>query len=185
MTAVLQTDNHCDGSCSLGSEHFEFVRTIALTDAQAVRKRLLVGRVVAPTTRLNSWHAVVAQHLGEPLNARFWDILRHLITDQPVETTANLVTDQPRPLSVTQRQMVDLCDVPRTMADLMEEIGVTHQAFNCITYLIPIVYGGFLNLAHIDQPNHPKHSRVLSEIGVELKSRRLESKNAGESEDQR
>jgi ATP-dependent DNA helicase RecG len=57
----------------------------------------------------------------------------------------------------------------------MAEIGVTHRPFFRKTHLGPLVDGGVLNMTHPENPNHPKQSYVLSEIGVELKARRMEA----------
>jgi ATP-dependent DNA helicase RecG len=175
-------------SGSLGIQDVRAVAGLSVDDAQAVLNRLLVQGVVTPATAGKRSHVVVAEHLREPLEARMRgeslvsdqprEDSGNLVTDQPAGEPAKSVTDQPKPLkslTETQWQIVDLCDVPRTMADLMAEIGVTHRPFFRKTHLGPLVDGGVLNMTHPENPNHPKQSYVLSEIGVELKARRMEA----------
>jgi ATP-dependent DNA helicase RecG len=68
------------------------------------------------------------------------------------------------------------------MADLMSDLGMTHRTFFRKTHLGPLVDGGVLDMTHPEQPNHPKQSYVLSEVGVELKARRMRESDANEPE---
>ena len=106
-----------------------------------------------------------------------------LVNDQAAKRAEGLVTDQPQPLrslSDAQWKIVHLCDVPRSMADLMAELGVTHRTFFRRTHLDPLVKGGVLRLTHPDQPQHPSQAYVLTEAGVELKARRVSERKDDE-----
>lgn len=184
-------------ACRAGELRVQDVRAVSglsANDAQTVLDRLVLQGIVAPLKEGDNSHVIVAEHLREFLEARAKG--ENLVTDQPVENVTNLVTDQPhgdsdkpvidqlkplQSLTETQWQIVDLCDVPWTMADLMSELDMTHRTFFRKTHLGPLVDGGVLKMTHPDQPNHPKQSYVLSDIGVELKARRIQRNHAEES----
>ena len=111
----------------------------------------------------------------------------NLITDQVGVPTTRLVSDQVGPdaldsssaqiapstqLSATQWKIVALCEVPRSMADLMVELGMSHRAFFRRTHLESLLRGGVIRMIHPDQPNHPGQAYVLTEAGAALKAHR-------------
>ena len=69
--------------------------------------------------------------------------------------------------------IVAFCEVPRSMAEIMGELGLTHRTFFRRNHLEPLLAGGVLRMTHPDQPNHPHQAYVLSEVGVALKTRRM------------
>ena len=105
------------------------------------------------------------------------------VTDQVTAETPGLVTDQARPLqslTAIQWTIVIFCDVPRRMADIMNELGLTHRTFFRRRHLEPLLAGGVMRMTHPDQPNHPDQAYVLTEAGIELKARRVnETDNEG------
>src|SRR6058998_1228447 len=81
---------------------------------------------------------------------------KDLVSDQVGHETKNLVTDQVSiltTLSVIQRSIVMLCEAPRGMTELMEELGVTHRTFFRRKYLRPLLDGGVLQMTN---PNNPQ-----------------------------
>jgi ATP-dependent DNA helicase RecG len=99
-----------------------------------------------------------------------------LVTDRVKPQSSRLVTDQVRSLSKltkTQWQIVGMCDVPQSMADIMAQLGMTHRTFFRRAHLDPLVKGGVLRQTHPDQPNHPNQAYVLTAVGVELKAQYL------------
>ena len=64
-----------------------------------------------------------------------------------------------------------LCDIPRTMAEVMGELGLSHRAFFRRAHLDPLLWGGVLRMTHPDRPNHPHQAYVLTEAGAALKAR--------------
>ena len=108
-----------------------------------------------------------------------------LVTDQGSQISKSLVTDQAKPdttdlpraetaplteLSATQRKIVAMCDVPRSLAKIAGELGVRHRGNFRRTHLNPLLRGGVLRMTHPDQPKHPDQAYVLTEAGTKLKS---------------
>lgn len=101
-----------------------------------------------------------------------------LVSDQPAAQAASLVTDQPKPLRVlseVQWRLVGLCDVPRSMQELLNEAGVSSRQFFRKTYLEPLIEGGILRMSYPEIPNHPRQTYVLTEVGIQLKSQHTSS----------
>jgi len=96
-----------------------------------------------------------------------------LVSDQPSSAADNLVTDQPEPLlqlSLVQQEIVTLCDIPRSVAMIMEHLGLKHRAFFRRIYLEPLLRGGGLPMTYPPWPNHPQQAYVPTEIGMKLKA---------------
>lgn len=161
-------------------------------EAQAVLERLAVQGLVFPLEGAESPIFVVAEHLRERLGAPPGEgeeaaaAPQESVTDQVGAETARLVTDQARPLrglTEIQWKIVMFCDVPRSMADIMGELGLTHRTFFRRSHLEPLLRGGVLRMTHPDQPNHPDQAYVLTETGVELKARRINEEAGTQNED--
>ena len=110
-----------------------------------------------------------------------------LVTDQPPkaaespengeEEAAKATGEGPpstalKELSATQWKIVLHCEAPRSTADIMEHVGVTHRSFFRRKHLEPLIKAGVLQMKHPDNPNHPEQAYVLSETGVKLKALR-------------
>ena len=110
-----------------------------------------------------------------------------LVTDQVDVPTPSLGSDQAGPevpdlssartaplteLSATQWKIVALCDVPRSLADIVGELGIRHRGYFRRTHLNPLLRGGVLRMTHPDQPKHPDQAYVLTEAGAALKAHR-------------
>ena len=98
-----------------------------------------------------------------------------LSTAQATKPSRRLVTDQ-APVSVELDDVgwniVAFCEIPRSMAEIMGELGLTHRTFFRRNHLEPLLAGGVLRMTHPDQPNHPHQAYVLTETGVALMVRR-------------
>ena len=70
-------------------------------------------------------------------------------------------------------KIIAFCEVPRSMVEIMGELGLTHRTFFRRNHLEPLLEGGVLRMTHPDQPRHPKQAYVLTEAGVVLKVRRV------------
>lgn len=153
-------------------------------EIQAVLDRLAVQALITPLKGAETPISLVSEHLRERLEAppavgkgAVFSPQRPA-TDQADTQASGLVTDQPRPLrslTDTQATILMFCDVPRSMAEVMGELGMTHRTFFRRTHLEPLLRGGLLRMTHPAQPNHPDQAYVLTETGVELKARRLNS----------
>ena len=143
---------------------------VALADA-------LVTKVLFRTIEAGRKYAL-AEHLTEhpALTDQVDDEKADLVTDQADAVTGKLVSDQPQRLqNLTENQwkIVMLCDVPRSVADMMGKLGLTHRTFFRRHHLEPLVRGGVLRMTHPEQPNHPDQAYVLTEDGLNLKARRV------------
>ncbi len=97
-------------------------------------------------------------------------------SDQVGPDVPNLSSAQDAPLtelSATQRKIMALCDVPRSLADIVGELGVRHRGYFRRTHLNPLLRGGVLRMTHPDQPKHPDQAYVLTEAGTALKAHRV------------
>ena len=90
--------------------------------------------------------------------------------DRPSES---LFTAQGEPLtklSSNQRKIIEICDVPHSLAAIMRALGVTGRGYFKQRHLDPLLRGGVLRMTHPDQPKHPDQAYVLTEAGVRLKA---------------
>ena len=150
--------------------------------ARAILERLAVQTLVSPLEGAETPIFVLAEHLkgrlgrtgqvGDQVDAAPPD----LVTDQAGAETPKSVTDQARTLrdlGEAAWKIVMFCDVPRSMADIMDELGLTHRTFFRRNHLEPLLAGGVIRMTHPDQPNHPDQAYVLTEAGVAIKARRV------------
>ena len=143
---------------------------IALADALVTKmlfRKIEAGRKYALAEHLLQ-HPALTDQVG--------DKRADLVSDQAGAVTGKLVSDQPQRLqNLTENQwkIVMLCDVPRSVADLMRIFGLTHRTFFRRNHLEPLVRGGVLRMTHPEQPNHPDQAYVLTEDGLNLKARRV------------
>ena len=97
-------------------------------------------------------------------------------SDQVGRETKDLVTDQVsvlKTLSTIQWSLVMLCEAPRGMIELMEELGVTHRTFFRRKHLRPLLEGGVIQMTNPDNPQASNQKYVLTAAGVALKTRRV------------
>ena len=95
----------------------------------------------------------------------------------------NLSTAQVQPLrsiSDVQWQIIKKCDVPQPLADIMQALGKTHRVFFMRAHLTPLIKGGVIRLTNPENPTASNQKYVLSEVGVEIKARRLAAEDKGE-----
>jgi len=168
-------------ACRNGDLRLRDVKAVAgLTarDAQAVLDRLLVEVLVEEVVPGNRTHVQLVEHLVDRLGAVSVEPTG-LVTDQATSRPPNLVTDQPlRSLSDTQREIVRMCDVFRSIADLMDKLGMTHRTFFRRTHLEPLLKGGVLQLRFPDQPNHPQQAYGVTSFGLALNEQVVKDQEA-------
>jgi len=129
-------------------------------DTQKILERLVVQRLLNVSKVDVQWE--VANHLKE----RFQ--LSDQASDQLIEDTGNSVTDQPAAKQVSlvtprltklsdhQRRIIQLCEVPRTQANLMSELGLSHRTFFRRKHLEPLLRANLVRMTHPEEPTHPK-----------------------------
>ena len=78
----------------------------------------------------------------------------------------NLVTDEEKvtKLSDTLNDIIDFCDTPRSMIEIMEHLGLKHRYNVKHRYIDPLIEGGFLVMTNPDKPNsrNQKYKQVLT-----------------------
>ena len=52
-------------------------------------------------------------------------------------------------------KIVAFYEVPRSVAEIMGELSLTHRTFFRRNHLGPLIAGGVLRMTHPDRPNHP------------------------------
>jgi len=173
--------------CQKGELRVRDVRAVtglSAAESQIVIDRLIVEVLVVPKTEGNRSHVQLSEHLQRQLEkgALGSKTKGKSASDQPVVTDENLVTHPPthrgstkspehKPLSKLteqQRKIVMMCDVYRTLGDLMNQLGITHRTFFRRTHLEPLLQNGVLVMRHPDVPNHPDQAYTLTQIGLAL-----------------
>lgn len=91
---------------------------------------------------------------------------RGLVTDQPPALQGGLVTPAVLNLTEHQKNIILICDVPRTRAELMERTGLNHRAYFGRKHLDPLVRAGLIRMTRPDKPHHPHQAYVVTEAGL-------------------
>ena len=158
-------------------------------ESAAVADRLVNQQLIE---RLGAHRYVLAGHLRD----RLWGGSDQ-VSDQVDASTGDMVTDlvgTPRPDLVTdevarrltehQRRIVDACELPRSLTDLMERAGVTHRTFFRRNHLQPLVDAGLVRMTNPDNQNAANQRYVLTAAGLALRATRTgkgqEDDRAGE-----
>jgi len=167
----------------------KMVSSLPGPDAQAILDQLTTQVLLERAGTGGSSYYAVAQHLIDRFIAAAGTDQpaqkeASLVTDRPAGQSVDLVTDQPhtgkdagvelqpkfiKALSEMQWRIVLFCEAPRTLADIMQHVGVTHRSFFKRTHLDPLIGGGVLRMKHPDNPNHPEQAYFLSEVGAAMK----------------
>ena len=170
---------------TLSVSELQVVAGVTREEAGAVAARLvtqmLLEQVDADRFRL-------AHHLRRTVGA-----LGHSGSDQVGQKRANLVTDQvTKPVSPksgkadgalpeftdSQWDILDACETPRALADLLARAGATHRTFFRRTHLQPLLDAGALRMTKPENPRAPKQRYVLTDAGVKLRAERLRAREA-------
>ncbi len=63
-------------------------------------------------------------------------------------------SDTKRPkITNKQRDIVNLCSVPRSSKEILERAGVTYHSKNIQTYIMSLVCAGYLEMTNPEHPN--------------------------------
>lgn len=71
-------------------------------------------------------------------------------------------------LTARQRAIVAACDVPRSLAELMERAGVSHRSHFRRKHLKPLLEAGLVRMTNSANPRAPNQKYVLTEVGAAL-----------------
>ena len=74
-------------------------------------------------------------------------------------------------LNSRQRAIVAACDVPRSLAELMEHAGVSHRSHFRRKHLKPLLEAGLVRMTNPDNPRAPNQKYVLTDGGAALSER--------------
>lgn len=122
---------------------------------------------------------VLAEHLRKrrPRNDQVSDQVRawpDAVGDHVRPQRPDMVIDYPAPpMTAHQRRIVDSCDVPRSLLDLMKRAGVTHRTFFRRRHLQPLLDAGIIRMTNPHRHNAADQRYVLTETGVALKAARI------------
>jgi ATP-dependent DNA helicase RecG len=148
------------------------VLPLPAAEFRRVLEKLRVQALIVPSASGSNW--LLAEHLRERF-ANFGQEQPNLVTDQVGVDPANLVTDQAQPrrealaeLSNTQVKILELCAVPRRLADLIDTLKFTNRTFFRQKHLEPLVGGGILALQYPESRKHPRQAYVLTDAGMRL-----------------
>ena len=70
-------------------------------------------------------------------------------------------------LTARQRAIVEACNVPRSLAELMERAGVSHRSHFRRKHLKPLLEAGLVRMTNPGNPRAPNQKYVLTEVGGE------------------
>ena len=76
-------------------------------------------------------------------------------------------------LSASQWRVIEHCDAPRRLAELMEAFGVTNRGHFKKRHLDPLLQAGLVAMTNPDNPRAAGQRYVLTEAGAALKAARL------------
>ena len=99
-----------------------------------------------------------------------------LSSGQVEEHSDDLSTAQVPPLtelSAIHWKVIDLCDVPRRLADILEALGVANRGYFKEHYLDPLIQSGIVAMTNPEKPRASNQQYVITEAGAQLKARRM------------
>ncbi|MFC2146028.1 Fic family protein, partial [Acidobacteriota bacterium] len=103
-----------------------------------------------------------------------------LFTEQVDERAPDLLTEQVKSLkslSKTQWRIVALCEVPRTLAEIMAEFGLSNRGKFKARHLDPLIKGNVIKMTNPDKPRASNQKYVLTETGIRLKINKPKGKS--------
>ena len=156
------------------------VTGLAGPDARELAEAL-VTKVLFRTIEADRKYAL-AEHLEDRLRQTDRD------SDQPDARGEDLSTAQVQPvqsdlstaqvpplteLSAIHWKIIDLCDVPRRLADILEALGVTNRGYFKEHHLDPLIKSGIVAMTNPEKPRASNQQYVITEAGARLKARRM------------
>ena len=85
-------------------------------------------------------------------------------------------------LSAIHWKIIDLCDVPRRLGDILEALGVINRGYFKKRYLDPLIKSGIVAMTNPEKPRASNQQYVITEAGAQLKARRMSGED-DQSED--
>ncbi|MXY42113.1 MAG: AAA family ATPase [Rhodospirillaceae bacterium] len=185
-------------ACREGELRPRDVRAVTgLSGAQArtVLERLTVQRLVSPLEGAEAPVFVLADHLkerlgrtdqtGEQVDARPPDSVTQqidaaatdLVTEQVARPPKDLSTVQVEPLtelSALQWGILEFCDVPRRLTEIMSALGVANRGYFKKRHLDPLIRANVVAMTNLKNPRASNQRYVVTEAGARLKAGRID-----------
>ena len=93
-------------------------------------------------------------------------------SDHDDQVRADMGSDQVAlQLSVRQRAILAACNVPRSLADLMERAGISHRSHYRRKHLKPLLEAGLVRMTNPGNPRAPNQRYALTDAGAAPKGR--------------
>jgi len=90
--------------------------------------------------------------------------------DQNDQVPPDMDSDHaPLPLTARQRAILVACEVPRSLAELMERAGVSHRSHFRRKHLKPLLDAGLVRMTNPGNPRAPNQRYLLTEVGAALR----------------
>ena len=170
-------------ACREGTLSLRDVRSLTgkwVRDAHAVLDSLASKGLIVLIENAREPVYALADHVRERLQKTALKFSQQsasgLGPDQAGQATRRLATVRGDPLHrVTdiQWRVMRFCDIPRSMKDIVAELGMNHRTSVRRVHLEPLLRGGLLRMAHPDRPRDPDQAYVLTKFGVEFTIQRL------------
>ena len=145
-------------------------------DTNKIVQKLIVQGVALA---VNEHTLGLAEHLIPLKNQLFGDVIgagdgseADLSTEQVHSSVADLSTEQVEPLTTLtdkQKMLMGYCDVPRSMAEMMELLDVGSRGYFKDNHLNPLLKHGFMAMTNPDKPTASNQRYVITAQGVALK----------------
>ena len=103
-----------------------------------------------------------------------------LSTAQVKKHSDDLSTGQLPPLtklSAIHWKIIELCDVPRRLSEILSALGVTNRGYFKEHHLDPLIQSGIVAMTNPEKPRASNQQYVITEAGAQLKARRMLGKN--------
>lgn len=82
-------------------------------------------------------------------------------------------------LTEPQERILEACETPKGMPELLERLGLAHRTFVRRTYLQPLLDAGIVRMTNPKNPRAVNQRYVLTQAGAAIRAERLRKKGTG------
>ena len=100
----------------------------------------------------------------------------NLPTAQVHSEQSDLSTAQVPPLTALSEihwQIIELCDVPRRLSEILSALGVSNRGYFKKHHLDPLIQSGIIAMTNPEKPRASNQQYVITDSGAQLKVRRM------------
>lgn len=104
----------------------------------------------------------------------------NLITVQVHSEQSDLSTAQVLPLTELSEihwKIIELCDVPRRLSEILSVLGVSSRGYFKKHHLDPLIQSGIVAMTNPEKPRSSNQQYVITDAGAQLKARRMSRDN--------